>query len=93
MFHDDSEVDWMVSIYPNPAEKQLYVKFELADARELIIKLIDVTGRTVMIQKARHILPGETIELNISRLSPALYLLQISTPNQTIRKNFYIQKI
>lgn len=92
-FNDDAEVDWSVSLYPNPVEKHLSIAFELTYARDFIVKLIDVTGQVLMIQEARTILPGEIIELNLSGFSSALYLLHISTPDQQTSKIYRVQKI
>jgi hypothetical protein len=93
LYIDNSEVGWSVSLFPNPFEKNLSIEFQLTSARDFIIKLIDVTGQVLMIRQARIILPGEIIELNLSRFASALYLLHISTPDQQTRKIYRVQKI
>lgn len=90
---NNSEVDWTISLYPNPVEKHLYLEFQIKEARDFMIKLIDVTGQVLVVQEARTMNPSEIIELDISRLSPALYLLHISTPNLKTRKIYRVQKI
>ena len=90
---DDSKLDWMVSLYPNPVDEHLNIEFKLPEARDFIIKLTDITGRVLLIQNARTILPGENIELNMSRFSAALYLLHISSPDQKTHKIYRVQKI
>lgn len=90
---DDPDLDWHVTLYPNPVSDNLHVEFELPETSEFIIKLSDITGRVLMTQEARTILPGEIIELNLSGFSSALYLLNISTPDQKTRKIYRIQKI
>jgi len=90
---NDSKLDWMVSLYPNPVDEHLNVEFKLPEARDFIIKVSDITGRVLLIQKARTILPGDIIELNISRFSAAFYLLHISTTDQKTRKIYRFQKI
>jgi len=90
---DDSNIDWSVSLFPNPVDEYLNVEFKLPEAKDFIIKLIDVTGQVIMIQKARTILPGEIIELNLSKYSSTLYLLNIIAPDQKTQKVYRIQKI
>ena len=90
---DDAKPDWKVSLYPNPVDAYLIVEFKLTEARELMIKLVDVTGRVLLIQETRTIQPGEIIELNMSKYSSALYLLHFTSPDQKTRKVYRIQKI
>ena len=89
----DSGEEWFVTMYPNPVNESLYIEFELSEARDFIIHLTDLTGRILMVEEARTIQPDEIIELNLSRFSPALYLLHISTPDQETHKIFRTQKI
>jgi hypothetical protein len=74
-------------------QNRLSIKFELAVARDFMVKLIDVTGQVFMIRQARTISPGEIIELDMSGFSSALYLLHVSTPDHQTRKIYRIQKI
>jgi hypothetical protein len=90
---DDAKPDWSVSLYPNPIEEYLNVEFKVPEARDFTIKLTDISGRSLMIQKARTIVPGEIIELNMSRFSSSLYLLDITSPDQKTHKVYRIQKI
>jgi hypothetical protein len=90
---DDSDPDWHVTLYPNPVSDNLHVEFELTESKDFVIKLTDIAGRMLMIQKAKNTLPGEIIKLNMSGFSSALYLLHISTQDQMTRKIYRIQKI
>ncbi len=90
---DDSKIDWSISLYPNPVDEYLNVEFKLLEAKDFVVKLTDITGRTLMIQEAKTIVPGEIIELNMSRFSSALYLLHISTLDQKTHKVYRVQKI
>lgn len=90
---EESELDWMATLYPNPVDKSLYVEFELPEERDFIIKLTDMTGRVLVLQKTRTIYPDEIIEVNMSEFSPALYLLHITTSDQKFQKIYRAQKI
>lgn len=88
-----SDADWVVSIYPNPVEDFLYFEFELPEERELLISITDAAGRIMFIQEARTYINGAIVELNMSRYVPALYLLQIASPNLKSREVYRIQKL
>lgn len=90
---DESSDDWLVSLYPNPVTESLNIEFELSETRDFIIYLTDITGRILIVQEARTIYPDEIFELNMSELSPALYLLHIATPDRQSHKIFRTQKI
>ena len=88
-----SEPDWNVTVYPNPVEDFLYLEFELPEARDLFIKITDVSGRILFIQEARTFINGSTDEIDMSRYRPALYLLQIYSPDLKTQKVYRIQKL
>ena len=90
---DDSKIDWLAKLYPNPVRENLYVEFELAEAKDFVLKLTDITGRTLMIREAGMIAPDEIIELNLSKYSAALYLLNIKASDHKTRRLYRIQKI
>jgi hypothetical protein len=90
---DDTNINWSVSLFPNPVDEYLNIEFNLPEAKDFVVKLTDITGRVLLIQKARTIVPGEIIEINMSKFSPSLYLLNISAPDQKIRKVYRFQKI
>jgi hypothetical protein len=88
-----SDVDWSVSIYPNPVKNTLNLEFVLPESKELLIRITDVAGRVVYIQESRSFNNGSIVELNLSEYTPTLYLLQISPPDLSSQKIFRIQKI
>ncbi len=90
---EESDSDWQVTLYPNPVSDNLYVEFELTETMDFVIKLSDITGKVLIIQKAKTTLTGDIIKLNMSGFSSALYLLNISTLDQMTRKSYRIQKI
>jgi hypothetical protein len=59
---------------------------------EYAFEIFDVTGRKMMAEKARIIFPGQTTELDLSLLAPALYLLKINPSEEGSFKQFKINK-
>lgn len=87
------DIDWNVTVYPNPVKDYLNLEFELPETRELFLKITDIAGRILFQQEANSYVNGSIVELNISNFNPALYLLQISSPDQTSQRIIRIQKL
>jgi hypothetical protein len=91
---DGLNQDWNVFVLPNPVENFLYLEFVLPEEdKELFIKIFDISGRVVFIQEARTIIHGSTDEIDMSGYKPALYLLQISSPDLKSQKIYRVQKL
>ena len=69
-------------IFPNPAHDKLYVR----PGKELIdgvsIRIIDLSGKTVYIYASEEIIAGQTLEINLTHLSPGQYYLKIENNNE-----------
>jgi hypothetical protein len=88
----DSPSVWTVTLFPNPVQGKLNVRFDLANKGEFAIELFDVTGRKMMTGEAVIIFPGQIIELDLSGLTPALYVLKIIPSGEGNHKQFKITK-
>jgi len=88
----DSPSGWTVILFPNPFQSKLNVRFNMANEGEFAIEIFDVTGRKIMAEKARIIFPGQITELDLSSLTPALYLLKIIPSGEGPLKQFKITK-
>jgi hypothetical protein len=76
----------LINIFPNPVSDLLNVDLNLDTEREVIIEILDVTGRTFYSQK--HMFNGTTIQidLNQANMPTGLYMLNvpgIETPLST----------
>jgi hypothetical protein len=70
-----------VEVYPNPAQTVLYVDLPAMDAADVRIRLLDVTGRTVLDRFVAY--DGEPIALTLPASLPnGLYTLQLDTPDR-----------
>jgi len=86
------DADWSVNVYPNPVEDFLYLEFQLPEQRDFILKITDVAGRIIFIQEARTFIDGSTSEFDLSSYAPALYILQISSPDLTSQRVYQFHK-
>lgn len=87
---DDFET--LVNVYPNPCKKDLNieVKTQVTDIYQL--KITDMNGRQIFYETKRTIEPGQTIQIDLSKLNPALYILALIPSNQQSQWMVKIQK-
>jgi hypothetical protein len=89
---ENSPAGWSVSVYPNPVSNRLKICFDINNSGEFGFEITDITGRKLLIEKAKLILPGQVTELDFSGLAPNLYLLSIIPSGELSRKLFKITK-
>lgn len=86
----DINAPGFITIYPNPSNTELKIKF--SDNIQMIqeISIVDISGRTV--KESVHSAAGSETELTIdvSELHPGFYALKIKTNDQLITKLFQI---
>ncbi|HNJ58967.1 MAG TPA: T9SS type A sorting domain-containing protein, partial [Chitinophagaceae bacterium] len=73
-----------IKLYPNPANKQVYVQLPQSAEINYNIKVTNMVGKIVLQQKATN----STEQLNISKLSKGTYIVEIidSKGNRTTEK-------
>jgi len=84
--------DWSVTVYPNPVNTLLNVHFDMVSQGEFTLEIYDVSGRKLIAENARIILPGQVAEIDLTGLTPALYLLKVIPSAQGTQKLFKITK-
>ena len=67
-----------ISVYPNPADKVLNIKFNFAKVGSADIRVLDITGRLIS-ETQNEINSGSTIPLNIASLPTGIYFVKITT--------------
>jgi len=81
---EKSEV--LFKVYPNPATEKLFVQF-VGWEGEKEIKLLDITGRIVLIQKSLE----EKNEIDISSFPKGIYLISAKNKSSYVVKKIKIQ--
>lgn len=84
--------DWTVNVYPNPVNTLLNVRFDMESRGEFNLELYDVNGRKIIAENGLIILPGQVAEIDLTGLTPALYLLKVIPVTQGSQKLFKITK-
>jgi hypothetical protein len=84
--------DWKVNVYPNPVNTVLNIHFELEAQGEFNLEVYDVRGSKIIVENGLTILPGQVAKLDLTGLTPALYLLKVIPAEQGTQKLFKITK-
>jgi hypothetical protein len=84
--------EWSVTIYPNPVNTLLNIYFNMKSRGEFTLEVYDMTGRKLIAENALIILPGQVAEIDLTRLTSALYLLKVIPAKQGTQKLFKIIK-
>ncbi|HTB05610.1 MAG TPA: T9SS type A sorting domain-containing protein [Bacteroidia bacterium] len=67
-----------ISVYPNPADKVLNIKFNVIKAGSADISIMDMTGRLIS-ETQNSVNPGSTVPLNIATMPTGIYFVKITT--------------
>lgn len=78
--------------YPNPVRELLNVQLDLDANKEIRIEVTDISGRRVLIEQKQLIVPGQVIQLDFSELTPAFYLVNVHSSDQTVTAVFKVEK-
>jgi chitinase len=79
-----------IEVFPVPASDQLNISGLTSTSGNVMIRILDLSGRTVM-EESRTVNNGNS-QLNISDLSTGTYFLQVIAEGNSIAKKFTIQK-
>ncbi|MBK8721637.1 MAG: T9SS type A sorting domain-containing protein [Saprospiraceae bacterium] len=72
-------------IKPNPFENQLSIDFNIPNNDQIVLEIIDITGKKI-IQNQYDVISGDNnIQLNTNDLNKGLYILKISNSNITLK--------
>ncbi|MBN2236119.1 MAG: T9SS type A sorting domain-containing protein, partial [Bacteroidales bacterium] len=86
---DFSKVIPLISVYPNPIRENVSVSVFVDELNTaILIRILDVTGREVMLEKESSVLGGSSkIRIDCSELKPGIYMMYITVGKETtIRK-------
>lgn len=81
-----------LAVYPVPAQNLVNIAFTAERNGKAVIKLIDVAGRVLKLQKVEVIKGANTFKLNVGDLITGQYILQIVRDNEVQTKEVLIAK-
>lgn len=77
---DQSELGHL-TVYPNPTEGELSVRFDASSSQNLDLQVLDVTGKVVQTNSVNANSGANLVVLGTDTLSSGVYFLKISGPN------------
>lgn len=77
-----NELNWGISVYPNPVGDELRIRFDIDATGDYLIEIQDVTGRLVSQQQYKNLDPGDIVVLNTSTYLNGVYFLKVLTPDR-----------
>jgi hypothetical protein len=82
-----------ISIMPNPANNYVSVRFFSEKDAEVSIRLIDNTGRLVVLEKQKVLRGNNTVQLNnLSKFSNGVYTLQVLINGEVVTEKLVLAK-
>ena len=88
-----SQTKIAISIMPNPANDYVVVKFFVEKESEVIIKLIDNAGKTVLQHNLRASKGNNNLQLNnLTKYSSGVYSLQVMIDDEIVTKKLILSK-
>lgn len=72
-----------IKVYPNPTQDVVFIDFSHTSVSRAHVRLLNSVGATVMSQEALIIGKSSLQKLNLSRLAQGVYLLEITTQENT----------
>ncbi len=81
-YHESTGIDKLhgiesMSIYPNPAKEVIKLNLDATHHSEVIISVMEISGKTLLEQKAGVRSGNNIIEISAGQLSTGLYLLKV----------------
>jgi hypothetical protein len=88
----DNEFVTGVSMFPNPATEKATVEFNLANASNVAIEVIDITGKVVATKTLTNASAGaNAVELNVAGFSTGIYSVAIKSNDTSVTRKLIVQ--
>ncbi|HOK50410.1 MAG: T9SS type A sorting domain-containing protein [Bacteroidales bacterium] len=82
-----------LSIYPQPASDYLYVTLNLEKSTNLRWEITDMMGTRIAQNRSQtHRFENNNLKIDVSELTPGMYILKIHTNNTTAVSRFIIAR-
>lgn len=80
-----------ISIFPNPATNNVFVKFTAKDAQQVTCKLMDATGKIMQRNIFTANIGENTYQVNVSSLSAGFYMVELDTESGKVIRKIMVQ--
>lgn len=81
-----------VSIYPNPVQDEMTMKYKITNTSDVQVQITDVSGKEINTISYNSVQKGENIiSINTSSLKAGVYLINIKSDGGSATKRFVVQ--
>jgi hypothetical protein len=81
------------TVFPNPVNNDLTVSYNLNNSSKTEIRIYDVTGKLVLLNKTEELPVGyNTAKIDVSNLNSGVYMVELKTKESSSMKKFIIAK-
>jgi len=85
-----SNSDLIEALYPNPVSGMLNISLKLNDRTPVLLKIVDLQGRTVMNETYPYSIPFQ-IAVDVSKFSKGVYFLELANGNTVSKEKIIIE--
>lgn len=82
---DEALLDAGITLFPNPSQGELFIKYSGTDQPKGVISLMDLQGKTLL-QHAISLVQGKEHPLQVSLLPKGVYLIRITIEDRSFRR-------
>jgi PKD repeat protein len=80
------------SLFPNPAQENTQVVFQLQEQEQVTMQITDVTGREVLLVFKGNLAAGEhTYTINVAGLSKGIYFVRLQSPEGALTQKLFVE--
>jgi len=79
---DSENTEMELTAYPNPSHDEIHVQFEATEITQHQVKVIDLAGKTYLVQEGTSVEGKNELLLDIRSLSPGIYFLEVINGTQ-----------
>ncbi len=80
-----------LDVYPNPVQDELFVVLDQLNSSNIKVSIVNLLGKQVYSNNFNGLTSKSTLKIQNEGWESGLYMLQISTYNQTSTKQFYVE--
>ena len=78
-------------IYPNPANGQAFLKIQVQEAAEAQCKVIDLLGKTVLVQKFSLNIGENRQAINLDNVRQGIYIIRLTIDGRTMNQKLVVE--
>lgn len=88
---EESGLNAKISIYPNPSADFLNIRVETPSAENVVIRITDIQGRTLLVNEAGVQSGEKTHTLNVQSLAAGSYFVTVEAGKKFMQKSTFIK--